>query len=408
MPLDYEKALARMLDAVSPTSAEACAVRESLGRILAADLAVPWDMPDLPRSAVDGFAFSGSSDAPRKIVAEVRAGILPGSVLAAGETAAIMTGAVVPEGADRVAMVEDCRVEGDRMHPPTGTSARDFINPVGSEAQAGSTFAWAGRRIGPTVFPSLFCAGVTEVQAHRPVRLGLIVSGDEVREIEDGPAPGQVFNTNRYILEAACAGLGVDMIRTASVDDDEARTRALLDELRSECDIVVTSGGISKGRYDHLGAILRGDGYDLLIRGTAIKPGRPLHVARAPDGCLVMAMPGYPGALLTNTFLYLVPVLKKMGGRGDFQTRWFPVTLADPQRGRPGKVYLNRVRLEHRHERWTAHDPGSQLSSHFLVFARCDGMVRLPLSLPDHSDLGSFTLAPGTVVPALHFSGELL
>ena len=403
----YDQALATILSAVTSVCPETVPVRQSLGRVLAADLEVPRPMPDLPRSAVDGFAFHGEGDGPRRVIAEVRAGFLPESRLATDEAMAIMTGAVVPEGADRIAMVEHCRLEQGAVHVPAGTRSGDFINPAGSEAQAGEAFAHAGRRIGPGLYPALFCAGLTEVPVHRPVRLGLLVSGDEVREVEDGPAPGMVFNTNRYVLEAVCRTLGVEIVRVASVDDDESDTRRLLDEMRKGCDVVLTSGGVSKGTHDHLGAILRGDSYDLLVPGTRVKPGRPLHVARPRSGGgLIMAMPGYPAALLTNTFLYLVPTLKKMAGHRHFKTHWLPVTLADAQRGRPGKMYLNRVALEPQNDRWLARDPGSQMSSHFLVFARCDGLLRMPTDAPAGTD-GAFTLPAGAEAQALHFGLEL-
>jgi len=402
----YEKALATVLSAIASVCPETIHVRDSLGRVLAADLRVPADMPDLPRSAVDGFAFAGDSVAPRRIIGEVRAGRLPDVRLAEGEAMAIMTGAVVPEGADRVAMLEHCRRAGESVHPPAGMQSGDFINPGGSEARKGEVFGHTGTRIGAAVFPALFCAGLTEVYVHRPVRLGLLISGDEVREIEDGPAPGMVFNTNRYVLEAVCRALGVEIVRTAHVADDEAVTRRVLAGLQEGCDLVVTSGGVSRGRHDHLGAILRGDGYELLVPGTRIKPGRPLHVARSREGGLVLAMPGYPAAFLTNTFLYLVPALRKLGGRRDQATRWLPVTLAAAQRGRPGRMYLNRVGLRQQDGRWLAHDPGSQMSSHFLVFARCDGLLRMPTDPPAGTD-GAFTLPAGSEAVALQFGWEL-
>lgn len=405
--LPYEKALAVILEAVEPVPAETASVRECLGRVAAEDLVVPNAMPDLPRSAVDGFAYRGEGDAPRRLVGEVRAGALPDSPLQPDEAVAIMTGAVVPVGADRVAMLEHCRLDGETLHPPGSTPPASGINPVGSEALPGDTFITAGTHLGPGVYATLFAAGLTQVPAHRRVRLGLLISGDEVREVEDGPAPGQVFNSNRYVVEAVGRALGVEMGPALSVGDDPAAIRMALATLTEQCDVVVTSGGVSRGRHDHLGAILSGEGHQLLIKGSSIKPGRPLHVARSTAGPLVLALPGYPAALLTNTFLYLVPALKKMAGRGDHRTRWFPVTLTDPQRGRPGRTTLNRVILKHAQGRWTAADPGTQLTSHFLAFGRCDGLVRMPRSQPDHSGLGAFTLPRGTVVPALHFGWEL-
>ena len=382
-------------------------MRQSLGRVLAENLGAPRSMPDLPRSAVDGFAVQASHGPVFQVVMEVRAGILPQGVLAPGQAAAIMTGAVLPEGADCLVMVEDCQIEGQTLTTPGNLKAGDLINPVGDEITAGDIFVESGTLIGPSVFPALFCAGITEVSVHRTPRVGILVSGDEVREIEDGPAPGQVFNTNRYIIESVCTGLGVEIIETCMVVDDEQQTRRQLKDLEARCDVIITSGGVSKGRYDHLGSILRGDGYDLLLQGTAIKPGRPLHVARGESGTTIFGMPGYPSALLTNAFLYLVPALKKAAGRSDFQTRWLPAILQDPQRGRPGKTYFNRVKLVQGEMGIMALDPGSQMSSHFLNFARCTGLVRMPCIGPIPQHTGAFTLEAGTIVDAIDFGWEL-
>lgn len=406
-PRSYDEALPMVLAAVSPTATSQCAVREALGRVLADDLVVPRDMPDLPRSAVDGFAVQAGPTREFKVVMEVRAGVLPIAPLAAGEAAAIMTGAVIPTGADCVVMIEDCLLDGDQLRTPNNLEPGSLINPIGDEIKAGEIFATAGTRIGAALHPALFCAGLQTVPVHDQPRVGLLISGDEVREVEDGPAPGQVFNTNRYLIEAICSQLGAPVVATSAVVDDEIETLRVLAEMDSQCDVIVTSGGVSKGRYDHLGTILRGEHFELLLEGTAIKPGRPLHLARSRSGTLVFGLPGYPSALLTNAFLYLVPALKKAGGRRDYLTRWFPVTLADPQRGRPDRTYFNRVILDNKSGQWLARDPGSQMSSHFLNFARCSGLVRMPsqASAPDGAE--AFTLEAGSEVLALDFGWEL-
>ncbi len=406
--LNYERALEAILGAVTPTPVTDVGVRDALGLVLGSDLKVPRPMPDLPRSAVDGFAVQSNRGPEFKLTQVVRAGVLPEGAVAPGEAASIMTGAVVPDGADCVVMLEDCRREGDRvLVEKKFLKPGALINPRGDEAVAGEVFAKAGALVNATVHPAVFCAGLKEVPVHRRPRVALLVSGDELLEVEDGPAPGKVFNTNQYILEAVCAALGVDVVARERVEDDEGATLELLARLEEKSDLIVSSGGVSKGRFDHLGNILRGTGFELVVAGTAIKPGRPLHVARSPRGALVFGMPGYPSALLTNVFLYLVPALKKAAGRSDWATRWFPVELADAQRGRPGKTYLNRVRFERDGIRWLAHDPGSQMASHFLNFASCHGLVRMPSQSRSGDKSEVLISEKGTTVPALDFGWEL-
>nr|MEE4267681.1 molybdopterin-binding protein [Candidatus Krumholzibacteria bacterium] len=217
-----------------------------------------------------------------------------------------------------------------------------------------------------------------------------------------------VFNTNRYIIEAVCGGLGLSCEVVPAVDDRPEAVTAALDDLCSRCDFVVTSGGVSVGRYDFVRQVLEDDPGHLLLAGTRIRPGRPLHVARR-QGALVFAMPGYPAALLTNALLYLTPALKKGMGRLEQATQWFTATTLNGFRGRPGRQYLARARLALRDGHWMATNPGSQFSSHFLNFASINGLVRLPQKV--EADLveadGSYTLPPGTDVDVLHFDLEL-
>lgn len=403
----YDEALAAILASVRTVGIENLSVRQCLGRVLAGNVRVPQDMPDAPRSAVDGFAIQSDSGPTFKVVEEVRAGILPTRTLQPGEAASIMTGAVVPAGADCIAMLEVCQFSGDQVTVNAKLKAGDLINPIGDEVKAGHVFARPGTAIGPAAYPAFFAAGIPELPVHHQLRVGLLVSGDEVREVEDGPALGQVFNTNRYIIEGVCAGLGMPIVAAHRVNDDEASTRKLLDEMAAQCDVIITSGGVSRGKYDHLGQILREDPYELTVCGTAVKPGKPMHVARHPEGAQIFGMPGYPSSLLTNAFIYLVPALKKMAGRRDHAVRWFPVALADEQRYRPGRTYFNRVSLELRDGNWLAHDPGSQMSSHFLNFAQCQGLVRMPTEKPVGHVGGAVSLRVGTVVHALDFGWEL-
>ena len=406
--LNYPEALQVVLGAVRSVGTETLGVRDALGRVLAKDLTVSRDYPDLPRSAVDGYAVQADRGPDYTVVMEIPAGRLPPRALRPGEAAAVMTGGVIPGGADCMVMVEDCRRRGDALTTPPALTAGDKINAPGDEARRGDALASAGRRIGAAMFPALFCAGLTQVPVFRRPRVGVLVTGGELREVEDGPAPGQVFNTNRYIIEGVCTGLGIPHEPARSVEDDPREVARAMDDLCSRCDVVITSGGVSAGVYDFMRATLDGGDYELLVAGTRIKPGRPLHVARRGKA-LIFAMPGYPAALLINALLYLVPALKKACGRIDHRTRWLAARTADPLRGRPGRQYMARVDLRREDGGWVARDPGSQMSSHFLNFAGVNGLARLPLAPPPGATAGSgaFTLPAGAAVDVLHLDLEL-
>ena len=403
----YDEAVAIILDAVTALDHETVRSTGALGRVLAADLAVPADFPDQPRSAVDGFAVGACDRSTFTVVGEVAAGGAPLPALAVTEAAAVMTGAVVPDGAQAVVMVERTTTSGDRLTVDGAIAAGDLINPAGSEARRGDLLVGRGERITGAVHAAIMCAGLAEVAVHRRPRVGVVVTGDEVRSVDQGPAPGQVFDTNSFIVSAVCEGLGCEVVNSRRVVDDEDATRRTLAELETGCDLIVTSGGVSVGRYDHVGKILRRDPDRLLLHGTAIKPGRPMHLARLEGGTLVFGLPGYPSSLLSCAFLYLVPALKKLSGRVRVEPRWLQAKLGDAMRYRPGRQYFNRASLELAGGVWIARDPGSQMSSHFLNFARVQGLVRMPMEGPPGSGGGAVVLPAGSAVTVLHLELEL-
>jgi len=400
----YEQALASILASVSPLGIETVVAAEALGHVLAHDLTVPADFPDQARSAVDGYALGSCDGTTFTLMGEVAAGGEALPPLKTQEAAAVMTGAVVPAGTVAVVMLEQTSVDGDDLTVGMTVKPGDLINAAGSEVHKGEPLASAGQRLDVASHAALMAAGLTELTVHRRPRVGLLITGDEVRPT---PAPGAVFDANSYILKAVCTGLGCEVTACRHIGDDEPATRAILADLATGCDLIITSGGVSKGRYDHVGHILRGDTERLLLQGTAIKPGRPMHVARLADDTPVFGMPGYPTALLTNAFLYLVPALKALGGRRDVATRWLAATLSDPMRYRPERLYLNRATLTLSNGNWVAGDPGSQMSSHFLNFTRVQGLIRMPLTPPPGHPGGAATLEAGQHVQALHFALEL-
>jgi len=403
----YEDALRIILSTVTPVSREPQRADAALGRVLAAPLTVPHDVPDGPRSAMDGYALGSCDRLEFDVVGEVAAGAPTLPPLAPHQAAAVMTGAVVPPHTAAVVRLEDTRIENDRLTMSTEIRPDDLVNLTGSEARAGDPLVRAGRRLDATTHAVVMCAGHATLAVHRQPRVGLLITGDEVCTADDSPREGAVFDTNTYILQGICGALGCRVIDVCRVADDEAATRRHLAELDDACDVVVTSGGVSTGRHDHVGHILRADTHNLLLAGTAIKPGRPMHLARLDSGTPVFAMPGYPSSLLTNAFLYLVPALKQLAGRTDTATNWFDAVLDTPLRHRPGRQDLSRVALRVVDGCWHAASAGSQTTSHFLAAAHAQGLARLPLTTPTATDGDATELPAGATVPVLHFALEL-
>lgn len=403
----YEQALEAILASLAPVGTETADAAEALGRTLASPLTVPADIPAGPRSAMDGFAVGSCERSEFQVVGEAAAGGETAERIEPHQAVAIMTGAVVPEGAAAVVMVEKTTVEGNTVSVAGKIRPDDLINPSGSEARAGDPLAEAGLRLGPAAHAAVMCAGHRSVELFRRPRVGLVITGDEVHSANEAPREGGVYDTNSFILRGVCDALGCEVSALRRVRDDEAAIVDLLDELGRDCDVVVTSGGVSKGRYDHVGRILRADRQRLLVAGTAIKPGRPMHVARLRSGAHIFAMPGYPSSMLANVFLYLVPALKTLAGRSDAATAWFEAVLDTDLRHRPGRQDLCRVSLNLSDGRWHARSSGSQTTSHFLNAARSQGLARLPREAPPGHEPGAVLRPAGSTVPVMHFGLEL-
>jgi molybdopterin molybdotransferase len=356
---------------------------------------------------VDGYALGSTDRETFHLTGEVAAGGAPTAPLAPDQAAAVMTGALVPEGTVAVEMLEKVEVASDQLRLAGPVAAGQLVNAAGSEARAGDPLLAAGAVLTPTVHAAVLTAGLAELRVFRRPRVGILVTGDEVHAPGEAAPPGAVFETNGPLLASVAAALGGEVLGRERVGDDPAATAAALERLAAASDLVLTSGGVSRGRYDHVGKLLRAAPERLLLAGTAIKPGRPLHAARAADGTPVLALPGYPASLLTNLFLYGVPALRRLAGRRAVATRWLRATLATPLRYRPGRFELARVALELVDGRWEARDPGSQQSSHFLNFTAAAGLAALSQAAPPGHPGGPAHLEPGTEVRVLHFGLEL-
>lgn len=394
----YHEALKIILESIPEPGCAEISTRESLGRVLAEDLFIRRNFPDVRLSAVDGYAFRRGDDVWYRNMGSIAAGAQSGLSLEQGQCAAVMTGAPVPEGAECVVRIEQCEEEKEGVRSRIPLQPGDLINEIGSEAKAGTLLVRKGTRISKSLYPSLFYAGIPRVKVYEPPRVGMLLTGDELCDVDQTPAEGQVFNTNCYILESFMEALGLRITDQLQVVDDESAVRGALESLSESCDLVVSSGGVSMGRYDYVKKIFIEGHYRLLIQGTGIKPGRPLMVARKEKE-LFFGMPGYPAAFLTNCLIYLVPALKKACGRSDYSSRFITAVLATPLKAREGRLDLNRIAIEPDNGGWTARDAGSQKTSHFLNFSGVNGLAFL--------DEETGSAKQGDVIKCLHFDLEL-
>lgn len=296
----------------------------AVGRFLAEHVVAARDVPLHDNAAVDGYAFAHADYARRNTLAlrgRVAAGDPAPPTLGAGGAVQIFTGATIPEGADTVAMQEDCALsdDGSTVTIPAGLRPGANLRRAGEDMKAGATALETGRRLNPADIAALASFGLDSVSVRRTLRVAIASTGNELVEPGDGAgalALGQVFDSNRAMLKALAATLPLELTDLGILADDAGAIAATLGDAACRHDIIVTTGGASRGEEDHLAATLERIGRRHLWQ-IAVKPGRPLIFGQIPGNgrdCAVFGLPGNPAAVFVSFLLYLRPALARMGG----------------------------------------------------------------------------------------------
>jgi molybdopterin molybdotransferase len=318
--MSHARALAILAERLRPVAAEEdVALEMAAGRICAAPVLSPRDIPAFDNSAVDGYAFAANAPSSLAEVLEISQRIAAGarspSPLRHATAARIFTGAPMPAGADTVAMQEDCVAEGNAVRIPAGLKRGANRRKAGEDAKAGEVLVAPGRILRPQDIAAAAAAGHSRIRVHAPLRVALLSSGNELRRPGEPLGPGQIYDANRYLLAALLTPLGCTLADLGIAPDDATRTRALLAQAAAGADAVVTTGGASMGEEDHLAASLATLGSRHLWQ-IAAKPGRPMGFGQI-GGVPVFGLPGNPVAAFVCFLLYVRPALIRLGG-GDW------------------------------------------------------------------------------------------
>jgi molybdopterin molybdotransferase len=317
MPVD--DAIAHLLDQVPPPpAAQMIALEQAMGRVLAADTHSPLNLPAWDNSAMDGYALR-AADLPADggylpVGGRIAAGDQGTTPLPAGQAVQIFTGAPLPPGADTVVAQERCKVEGQRVWFAPVTLG-DHVRKEGEEVRRGDLLFSAGKRLRAQEIGLLAGAGVAQVKVYRPLRVCLLSSGNELREPGESLAPGQIYNSNRYCLAALLKGWGVEVHDYGVMVDELAASRHALSLASSECDLLLSSGGVSVGEEDHLKQAIKELGSVDFWR-LAIQPGKPLAFGEV-GGKPWIGMPGNPSAALITALVMVRPFLLRAQGMTD-------------------------------------------------------------------------------------------
>ena len=320
--ISLDDALATLLAQVEPLAGtETLATADARGRVLAADLMSPVDVPPEDNSAMDGYAqraADATQDLP--VTQRIPAGSVP-KPLSAGEAARIFTGAQIPPGADTVVMQELTELVGERLRITQPITAGQHVRLRGEDVRTGSVVLPAGARLDAVALGLAATAGAAQLTVARRPRVALFSTGDELVMPGEPLPPGAIYNSNRFTLRALLEGLGCEVVDLGIVPDRLDATRAALREAASRADVILTSGGVSVGEEDHLRPAVQAEGR-LDLWAIAIKPGKPFAFGRVGDAHFI-GLPGNPVSSLV-TFLVLVrPALLKLQGATQLTPRGY-------------------------------------------------------------------------------------
>ncbi len=378
VPVD--EALQRLRNSLQPIAgAERISVKNASGRIIASDVTAKRSNPPAPNSAVDGYGFAhrvlneGENRLPLAM-GRAAAGAPFSGAVKIGSAVRILTGAIVPDGVDTVVLEEDVKLEGDSVCFDGTVKKGSNTRKAGEDVSAGETIVNAGRFVRPADLALLIAVGVTDVEVCKPLRVGVLSTGDEVLAQPDIDQPDhKIFDANRPMLLSMAQRWGYTAVDLGVARDDPDEIEHRLNASLDKVDVILTSGGASAGDEDHISKLLRTKG-SLTSWRIAVKPGRPLAMAMW-GGVPVFGLPGNPVAAFVCSLIFARPALSLLAGSGWQEPQGFMVPAAFSKSKKNGRREFLRARLNASGHAEVFKSEGSGRISG-LVWA--DGLVELP------------------------------
>jgi len=375
------EALGLLLEAAVPIERrETVPLDAAAGRVIAAPPVASVDVPSFDRAAMDGFAvraedtFGAGRHDPRtlEIVGKILTGQIPTRSIAAAQCVEIATGAPMPAGADAVVMVEETEhIAGtNQVRIFTPVYPRQNVGRRGADIEAGQRTLKAGEQLTPGRLGALAAIGAPDIEVFAKPEVAILSTGNEIAAPGQPLEPGQVYDINRYTLSSIVGAHGGVPVSLPSTADTIDALTAALDRALAH-DVVVFSGGSSVGEHDLIMDLIMRRG-DIVFHGVAVKPGKPTLFGRI-DGKPVLGMPGYPTSCLSNGYMLLMPMLRKIARLPEFRPQIARVPLSRRIVSTTGRHQFYTVRLVDGEAQ-----PAFKASGDITSMALADGYLEIP------------------------------
>lgn len=363
--IPVEEALKLVLDNSGEPEVEEVSIDSAVGHVLAVDVHSDIDMPPFNRSAMDGFAISG--DALRhELLEEIVAGDSGGGSIEPGIARPIMTGAPLPEGADRIVIVEESVVEDSVLYlekvPPEGAN----ICWKGEDIKEGQLVLEHGTRLAQQHTGIAAMAGKGVVPVFRKPRIAVVTTGTEIVQPTCIPSPGQVRNANLPLITSQLSMSGFPAAISVHSADDPGSLSAAFGQLLHASDVLLVAGGVSRGTRDFVPSVLESLGVQIHFRNVAQKPGKPLTFGSSAAGKPVFGLPGNPVSVMVSIEEYVLPLLRKRSGFKGYHRRMYQGEITSDYSKKPGRLHFLRVIAYREGSSWKLHRPDSSGSGDLM------------------------------------------
>jgi len=365
------------------TTIERVHVRAALGRVLAEDVISPLDVPAHDNSAMDGYAvrfadLEQDGVVTLKVAGTAFAGQPFGGSMEAGECVRIMTGGVVPAGADTIVMQEHVKAKDGLVTVGGGNRREQNLRRAGEDLKAGQPALLRGQPLRPAEIGLIASLGIPEVSVYRRLRVAFFSTGDELRSIGTPLAEGQIYDSNRYTIHGMLTRLGCEVIDMGVVRDDPQLLERAFAEAAAIADVVITSGGVSVGEADFVKELLNKLG-EVVFWKIAMKPGRPLAYGKIGRAHF-FGLPGNPVSVMVTFYHFVREALLALSGRNPVPPLpTFKVPCVSPLKKAPGRTEFQRGVLEcDSHGTWSVRVTGEQGSGILRSMSEANCFIILP------------------------------
>lgn len=376
MIISPQEALNIILNNTKQLRAKKVKLSEAYSQAGASDTVANIDVPAFDNSAMDGFAIKDIDGEELEIIAEIQAGQQTKITLRNSDAISIMTGAPVPKGCLAVVPIENTKVHGKTVKVIKHVAKGENIRRAGEDIRRGQTIIKKSTVLSPVDIALAASVGLKSLDVIETPKVAIVVTGDEIIAPGKKLAPGQIYESNSFLLEGLLKSNGIVDIKILKVKDEIEDTVKMLSKAISAADIVLTTGGISVGKYDLVALALKKLGAKRLIESVSQKPGKPLSYFKLKETS-VISLPGNPVAVGVCFELYVRPVLLKMAGHKEIMRKELKARLAHAIKKKKGRTNYARVSTIESEPHRVVEVTGKQ-GSGILTSLRSDGIAVLP------------------------------